>query len=253
MQKKTISVSGFTKDQRAKDLERIKKKYKKKGYVFIEYIDDGITKSTAIFEVDEAILKKDKLTKIVAAVIIVVGLIYLSVSSSNSSSNIKADYTVKEAKLLSLNKIKVLSTNFVKTNNLNPEYNQKFYNCLGQMIWEKDDNLKTSKLLDWCYSDYLNTPNNSMNQYYNTAELLSGFSAWDGSYKTLVESVKSIMKDSTSFEHVKTTYRFVYYGTDRPHMVIIMQYRGANSFGAKVLGTVSAKVDAITKELYDIK
>ncbi len=249
MAKKTISVSGFTKDQRAKDLERIKKKYEKKGYVFIEYIDDGITKSTAIFEVDEAILKKDKLTKIILAAIIVFGIIYLSVTSSD----IKDDYTVKEAKLLSLDKIKVLSTNFVKNNNLNPEYNQKFYNCLGQMIWGKDDSLKTSTLLDWCYSDYLNTPNNTMKQYYNTAELLSGFSAWDGSYKTLVESVKSIMKDSTSFEHVKTTYRFVYYGTDRPHMVIVMQYKGANSFGAKVLGTVSAKVDAITKELYDIK
>ena len=214
-----------------------------------KYIDDGITKSTAIFEVDEAILKKDKLTKIILATIIVFGIIYLSVSSSD----IKDDYTVKEAKLLSLDKIKVLSTNFVKNNNLNPEYNQKFYNCLGQMIWGKDDSLKTSTLLDWCYSDYLNTPNNTMKQYYNTAELLSGFSAWDGSYKTLVESVKSIMKDSTSFEHVKTTYRLVYYGINRPHMVIVMQYRGTNSFGAKVLGTVSAKVDAVTKELYDIK
>jgi len=46
--KKNISVSGLTKNQRLKELEKIKTKYQKKGYVFIEYIDNGITKSIAI-------------------------------------------------------------------------------------------------------------------------------------------------------------------------------------------------------------
>ncbi len=255
MAKKTITVSGLTEKQREKELEKVKSKYEKKGFKFIEYIDNGMTKSTAIFEVDEAILKKEKTNKIILFVIIISVIIYISTSSSSTKNDdiITDDYSVKEAKKLPLHQLKQLSTNFVVKQNLNDKYNQKFYNCLGQMVWGKDDTLKTSKLLTWCYSDYLNTPNNSMKTYYNTAELLSDFSAWDGSYNSLVTFIKSRMKDADSFEHVQTTNRLVYHGVNRPHMIIVMKYRGTNSFGAKVLGEVSAKVDAVTKEVYDIQ
>lgn len=60
MAKKPIVVGGFSEEQRKKELEKVKKKYEKKGYKFLEYIDNGTLKSTAIFEVDESILKKEK-------------------------------------------------------------------------------------------------------------------------------------------------------------------------------------------------
>ena len=57
---KNIVVGGFTKEQREENLVKIKQKHSKKGYKFLEYIDNGTLKSVAVFEVDENILRKEK-------------------------------------------------------------------------------------------------------------------------------------------------------------------------------------------------
>ena len=62
--KKNIVVGGYTKEQREKELEKIKNKYSNKGYKFINYIDNGKLKSVAVFEVDENILRKEKSQKL---------------------------------------------------------------------------------------------------------------------------------------------------------------------------------------------
>jgi hypothetical protein len=58
--KKNIVVGGFNKEQREKNLHKIKEKHSKKGYKFLDYIDNGTLKAVATFEVDENILKKEK-------------------------------------------------------------------------------------------------------------------------------------------------------------------------------------------------
>ncbi|WP_321470742.1 hypothetical protein [Halarcobacter sp.] len=58
--KKTIVVGGFSKEQREKDLEKIKTKYEKKGYKFLEFIENGALKSVAVFEVEKAIVRKEQ-------------------------------------------------------------------------------------------------------------------------------------------------------------------------------------------------
>ncbi len=58
--RKEIAVGGFTKEQREKELEKIKIKYSKKAYRFIDYVDNGTLKSVAVFDVDEEVLRKDK-------------------------------------------------------------------------------------------------------------------------------------------------------------------------------------------------
>lgn len=66
----------------------------------------------------------------------------------------------------------------------------------------------------------------------------SSFSKYDGSHRGLVKHVENIMNDPDSFEHVETTY------LDKGnHLLVRMKYRGTNSFGAKVLGTVTAICD----------
>ncbi len=98
MVKKTITVSGLTTKQREKELEKVKSKYEKKGYTFIEYIDNGMTKSNAIFEVDEAILKKEKKNKIIIIVSIVLIFILASLSSPDNELKItKSEYGDKWA------------------------------------------------------------------------------------------------------------------------------------------------------------
>lgn len=63
------------------------------------------------------------------------------------------------------------------------------------------------------------------------------FSAWDGSHRPLVRRVKESMKNPDSFEHVKTTY------TEQGDMLLVlMTYRGKNSFNAVVTQRVYAEV-----------
>ena len=66
------------------------------------------------------------------------------------------------------------------------------------------------------------------------------FSAWDGSHYKTVKYVKNVMKDPRSFKHVETKY--LDYASDKGYRVIIMKYRGKNSFNAVVTNTIAVKV-----------
>ncbi|MBS1776217.1 MAG: hypothetical protein JSS64_08040 [Bacteroidetes bacterium] len=63
------------------------------------------------------------------------------------------------------------------------------------------------------------------------------FSSWDGSNRELVKYVKANMNDKKSFEHEETTYTML-----DDYAVVIMKFRGKNSFGNMVLNSVKAKV-----------
>jgi hypothetical protein len=63
------------------------------------------------------------------------------------------------------------------------------------------------------------------------------FSVWNGSHPGLVSLVKRNMKDPSSFDHVETKYWDM-----NTHLVVVMTYRGKNSFGALVLESVKAKI-----------
>ena len=76
MARKNIVIGGFTKEQRVKDLEKTKTNYKKKGYKFLKFEENGTLKSVAVFEVDEAILKKEKSLQL-----IVIGIGFLVVAA----------------------------------------------------------------------------------------------------------------------------------------------------------------------------
>lgn len=70
------------------------------------------------------------------------------------------------------------------------------------------------------------------------AAIASGFSEWDGSHNNLVQFVKQNMNDPQSFEHVSTGYSDI--GGDT--LLIKMNYRGKNAFGAKMLTQITALV-----------
>lgn len=73
---KNIVVGGFTKEQREKELVRVKNKYEKKGYKFIKYLDNGTLKSIAVFEVSASIIRKER-----SAQLVVLGAGFLIISA----------------------------------------------------------------------------------------------------------------------------------------------------------------------------
>ncbi|MBP0613568.1 hypothetical protein J8J42_10975 [Chryseobacterium sp. cx-311] len=63
-------------------------------------------------------------------------------------------------------------------------------------------------------------------------------SSWDRSNPVLVKEVKKTMKDPDSFEHIETTFDY-----KKDKVIGEMQYRGTNSFGAKVISTTKGVFD----------
>lgn len=70
------------------------------------------------------------------------------------------------------------------------------------------------------------------------------FSSWNGSHIELVKLVKENLNDPKSFEHVKTVY------WDKGDYIIVkMNYRAKNGFGALILQNVTAKADYKTNTI----
>ncbi len=69
-------------------------------------------------------------------------------------------------------------------------------------------------------------------------KIMRQFSQWDGSHSKVEKYVKSSMNNPNSFDHVRTTY------SDKGSYILVnMTFRGKNAFGAKVISSVTAKVD----------
>lgn len=78
--------------------------------------------------------------------------------------------------------------------------------------------------------------NNAISQRQN--KIRQQFSVWDGSHSALKSYIKENMNDPSSFDHIKTTY------SDKgEYLLVQMKFRVKNSFGAKVVEMVTAKVD----------
>lgn len=149
--------------------------------------------------------------------------------------------------------IKKIAFAFAEENNISKSYHNTMYDCLADNIYSKSKDFNVSKMLEWCYDDYKQPIKGKKYTYFNQEILLEDFSPWDGAYRPLEKLIKDNMNDPSSYDHTKTMYRFVFYGAKRPHMLVTTEYRGKNAYGAIVKGYNSVKVDAKTKELFDIK
>lgn len=65
----------------------------------------------------------------------------------------------------------------------------------------------------------------------------SCISGWDGSCTKLVWEFKPTLLDPKSFEHIDTSFKMM-----NDYVMVIMQYRAKNAFGAYNIGIVTAKV-----------
>ncbi|RXI27680.1 hypothetical protein [Aliarcobacter trophiarum] len=148
--KKNIDITGFTQKQRLDELEKIKTKYEKKGYTYIDYTDNGMTKSFATFEIDEANIKQGSgiFTKIFLGIIIVIIVLIIMTPSDNkekeTQSKPQITYNLKELKD---NTVYILDTTIYQKND--PKYvYAKFLNA-----WEDKDYEKMVKLTtnEWKY------------------------------------------------------------------------------------------------------
>ena len=78
-------------------------------------------------------------------------------------------------------------------------------------------------------------------------EIEQGFSKWSGAHLALEREIIKSMKDPDSYEHIETIYR-----DQGDYLFVTTKFRGTNSFGAKVINSVSAKtsISGIVVEMY---
>lgn len=251
--RKEIPVIEFSEEKRLQELEKVKAKYEKRGYVFVEYIEKGKANSVAVFEVDEAILKKEsKKRNIILGIITIAVLwfIFAPEQSPEEQMQEQSKKTLQETKRLPLEKLEKYSTLYAISKDIDPAYYSKFYSCIGEHLFSKSETLLLEEISQWCERDTKREDYNSMN-YVNKASFEPYFSKWDGSYTPFVEYIKSMMNDSNSFEHVKTMHHFVS-NTNNPYMQIKCRFKGKNAFGGVVTETWVAKIDDKTKNIYDV-
>lgn len=146
-------------------------------------------------------------------------------------------------------KLEKITASYSSAKNIDEKYEQTLYDCVGSLVYTKDANLKFSTILDECNEDYQSKSNKV---YFNQSWLMQGFNPWNGSYGPLQKIIQKTIKEPKSYEMLKTTYEMNF--TDkRPHMFVSVDFKGANIQGYMLNRNISAKVDAKTKEIYDIK
>lgn len=276
---KEVNVpAGFTEDGRKKNLKKLESKMEKDGWSLDKYFDGGLTKtSVATFKRDlnyKPIKSTSSLGKNIVntiAFLVVISVVYSFVSSPDNeeikdSNNTPVttkkveseiyykkyeNTTLKDIREKTNGTLKKIAFSFAKENNISEDYYNTMYDCLAYNTYNKSQDLTVNTMLGWCNNDYINKDKKAV--YYNSEWLLEDFSSWDGSYRPLEKIIKANMNDTSSYDHIKTTYRMVFFGTKRPYMFVTTKFSGKNAFGGVVKQDVSVKVDAKTKELFDLE
>lgn len=163
------------------------------------------------------------------------------------SDNFYKDFTNKTNKELQAfgPDLKGIAQSFANTNKISKNNIDAVYDCLGSLIYTKNPDELFQNTLQTCKNDYT-LP------HYNESWLRKEFSRWNGSYLPLERVIQKHIKENKSYEHLKTSSH-MNLEDKRPHMFVSIDFRAANIHGYMLDRTMEVKVDAKTKEMYDLK
>lgn len=146
--------------------------------------------------------------------------------------------------------LKAVAYSYLQDKKLPKTYRNTMYDCLGFSIYNNDPSALLQETLNECELDY--TKKNGQAIYYNQAWLMRDVSKWDGSYILLERIIKKHIKEKASYKMKKVSFT-MNFEDKRPHMFVSIDYKAANLGGRMYDKTMSVRVDAKTKELYDLK
>lgn len=195
------------------------------------------------------IIRENKiLYSIIALVILLIVVINLPKTYSN---DLYKEYTAKTNKeMKSLGKeLQGIAYSFTQDKKVLDTYKNTMYDCIGYTIYNTDEEASFNTSLQTCKNDY---DQGRTEIYFNHVWLVQDFSHWNGSYLPLERIIQKGIKEPKSYEHLKTTHT-MHFEDERPHMFVSIDFRAANIGGYMLNRTMSVKVDAKTKELYDLK
>lgn len=147
------------------------------------------------------------------------------------------------------NDLERVTSSYANKNDIDDTYKKNLYDCVGNLIYTEPSDLKFIDVLSKCKDDY----NKNLNlTYFNQYWLMRDFNRYNGSYIPLEKIIKKTIKEVETYKMIKTTFK-MRFNDERPHMFVSIDFRAANIQGYMLNRNMSAKVDAKTKEIYDIK
>lgn len=194
------------------------------------------------------IRENKKLFMSLGALVAYISFLWMPIYYSN---DFYKDYTKKTNKQLQNfgSDVQGIAQSFSNTHNIKKEYIDTMYDCLGSLIYTQKPESLFETTLKICKDDYEQKKNLT---YYNESWLRKDFSRWNGTYRPLEKIIQKYIKEAKSYEHIKTTST-MNLKDKRPHMFVSIDFRAANIDGYMLSRTMQAKVDAKTKEIYDLK
>ncbi|MCG9785368.1 hypothetical protein L1D52_23965 [Vibrio brasiliensis] len=147
--------------------------------------------------------------------------------------------TLQEFQKLTINQRHEIVGDYAGDKSIPSDTVDDFYACISEMLHTKSKELTLETVSGWCQTDY---EQGNLSGHINFDAFEKGFSPWDGSYRALEKSVKNAMNNPDSYEHIKTTYRFVLHGVDEPKAIVSTEFRGKNAFGGVVKDSAMAAV-----------
>lgn len=162
---------------------------------------------------------------------------------------------LKEIDSFSADRVRKIASAFATFNEVDAEYHDAFYRCLGDKVRSKNGDLELETVMGWCLGDYERDPDKFKMQQsaYSYFDLKEQFSDWDGSHRSSVEAIKRAMHDGSSYKHVETRYNIIRVDDSKIHLIVMTRFRGTNLFGGVVTSLARTTVDAETGHVLNIE
>ena len=189
-----------------------------------------------------------KKIKIGAVVGFAAYILYSCVAGGSESFQDNKGKSLKEFHQLTIAQRHEIIDDYASDHSISTDTAESFYSCISQMIHTKSSELVLGEIAGWCKSDY---EQGNLSGYVNFDEFEKGFSPWDGSFRPLEKQIKKAMNDPDSYEHVKTTYRFILHGVDTPKAIVSTEFRGKNNNNALIKNNVKAAVNIRNGEIIE--
>ena len=146
-------------------------------------------------------------------------------------------------------KLERITKSFATNNNIPKEYEKKLYDCAGDYIYTKDAAHTFETVMQECKNEYKSGEELT---HYNQSWLMKDFNKYDGNYGPLQKIIQKTIKDPKTYQMLETRYE-LHFDDARPHMFVSIDFKALNMYGYMLTRNMSARVDARTKEIYDLK
>lgn len=207
-----------------------------------------------LFEIDKELEMNESKERVarwfmsVGIILFVCLIIYAATQRESFVEN--KNLSLSEFSKLSQSKKHLIINSFISTHSVRSTQADSFYACVSELTYTANGNLTLGSAANTCYDEY---QHGKLYHYVNFDQFERGFNHSNGSYVELNDLVKhQFVSDERSYRPVKTDYRLVMYGINKPKAIVSTEFDEKNQDGEWTKHNVMASVDVSTGNVIKI-